>query len=347
MHVDAIGYELPAEVVTSAELEERLALFYRAARVPTGQIESLTGIVERRWWEPDYPVSAGATAAAIRALEGSNVSAGEIGVLIYAGVCRELFEPATACRVASGLGIGGDAAVFDLSNACLGVLSGMVEVANRIELGQVRAGLVVSCESAREIVDVMIGRMVESGSVDLFRTSLATLTGGSGAVAVLLTNGSFGASGHRLVGGVARAAPEHHALCRWGFEAASTVASANGRYASQFMSTDAVAVLKHGVELGRRTWEAFLQEVGWSVADVDKIICHQVGSGHREAILGVLGVDPDREFLTYPYLGNIGTVSLPITAALADEREFLNPGDRVAMLGIGSGLNCLMLGVEW
>ena len=28
-------------------------------------------------------------------------------------------------------------------------------------------------------------------------------------------------------------------------------------------------------------------------------------------------------------------------------RGFLRPGDRVGLLGIGSGLNCLMLGVEW
>ena len=54
-----------------------------------------------------------------------------------------------------------------------------------------------------------------------------------------------------------------------------------------------------------------------------------------------------RDFSTFEHLGNIGTVSLPLTAALAEERGFLTPGDRVALLGIGSGLNCLMLGVEW
>jgi 3-oxoacyl-[acyl-carrier-protein] synthase III len=43
----------------------------------------------------------------------------------------------------------------------------------------------------------------------------------------------------------------------------------------------------------------------------------------------------------------MGTVSLPLTAALAEENEFLNPGDRVGFLGIGSGLNCLMLGLVW
>ncbi|MHC5544927.1 3-oxoacyl-[acyl-carrier-protein] synthase III C-terminal domain-containing protein, partial [Singulisphaera rosea] len=73
----------------------------------------------------------------------------------------------------------------------------------------------------------------------------------------------------------------------------------------------------------------------------------QVGSGHRDTILRTLGIDEAKEFSTYPYLGNIGTVSLPLTAALAEDRDFLKPGDRVAFLGIGSGLNCLMLGLEW
>jgi acyl-CoA:acyl-CoA alkyltransferase len=41
--------------------------------------------------------------------------------------------------VAAGLGIGGKTAVFDLSNACLGVLNGVLDVANRIELGQIQA----------------------------------------------------------------------------------------------------------------------------------------------------------------------------------------------------------------
>ena len=36
-----------------------------------------------------------------------------------------------------------------------------------------------------------------------------------------------------------------------------------------------------------------------------------------------------------------------ITAAIAEQRGFLQSGQRVAFLGIGSGLNCLMLGLEW
>src|SRR3954452_25227304 len=202
VYIDAIGYELPPVVVTSAELEARLKGFYDALRIPEGQLEALTGIVERRWWDEGYPVSEGAVAAARHALATSNVRPEEIDVLIYAGVCRELFEPATACRVAASVGGSQDAAVHDVSNACLGVLNGMVDVANRIELGQIRAGMVVSCETSREINDIMIERMLETPTMENFKLSVATLTGGSGAVAVLLTDGSFSPEKRRrLIGG--------------------------------------------------------------------------------------------------------------------------------------------------
>ena len=305
-------------------------------------MQALTGIRERRWWEPCYPLSQGAIAAGKKAFAASGISPDQIGALIYTGVCREQFEPATACRVANGLGIGGKAAVFDLSNACLGVLNGILDIANRIELGQIKAGLVVSCESAREINDIMIARMLEERTMQHFAASLATLTGGSGAVAVLLTDGSYsGPARRRLLGGITQTAPEHHRLCLWG-----VTPDGKGGYV-QSMSTDGVNVMNYGVELGRRTWEAFLPQVGWRTEDVDQVICHQVGSAHQSAILKTLDIPADKDFTTYEYLGNMGTVSPPLTAAIADERDILDVGDKVAFLGIGSGLNCLMLGMEW
>lgn len=342
VYIETLGYQLAPVVITSTELESRLEPLYRSLHIAPGQLEALTGIRERRWWEPGYPLSRGATAAAQKALAAAGVEPRDLGVLIYAGVCREQFEPATACRVAAKLGISGNCAVFDISNACLGVLNGILDVANRIELGQIRAGLVVSCESAREINDIMIARMLEERSMERFAISLATLTGGSGSAAVLLTDGSFASAGrHRLLGGMTLAAPEHHGLCLWGM-------TPDGRGSfTQSMSTDAVNVMKYGVDLGRRTWQSFLPEVGWQAGDVDRVICHQVGSAHQTTILQTLDIPREKDFTTYEFLGNMGTVSLPLTAALATEREILCPGDRVGFLGIGSGLNCLMLGVSW
>ena len=340
--MESIGYELAPVVVSSAELEERIEPIYEKLHIPEGQLETLTGIAERRWWEKDYSMARGAALAAQHALRESNVAPADIGALIYAGVNRDHFEPATACQVAAELGVGGTAAVFDLSNACLGVINGMIDVANRIELGQIRAGLVVSCETAREINDIMIDRMLAEPTMGMFAKSLATLTGGSGAAAVLLTDGSFDcARAHQLLGGIACAAPEHHELCYW------TLAPEQGNAVREIMSTDAVSVLKHGVGLGRTTWESFLDELGWTNADVDKVICHQVGAANRLQILETIGVPVEKDFSTYEFLGNMGTVSLPLTAAIAEEREFLKAGDRVGFLGIGSGLNCLMAGLRW
>src|SRR5262249_56321276 len=132
------------------------------------------------------------------------------------GVGGEQFEPATACRVAAALGVSPDAAVYDLSNACLGVLNGIVDIANRIELAQVKAGLDVSCETAREINDAMIDDLLRERSLDRFRTSLATLTGGSRAGAVLVTDGSFGSRPRRLLPGANPAPPPPHRPCPTG-----------------------------------------------------------------------------------------------------------------------------------
>ena len=343
----ALGYELGPEVVTSAELEERLAPVYRRLNIHPGQLEAWTGIAERRWWQPGARLSAGATVAAQKALSKTSVRAADLGVVIYAGVCRENFEPATACAVADALGVKGAASAYDLSNACLGVLNGMLEIANRIELGQIRAGLVVSCESAREINEIMLARMLGGVDMQQFAEALATFTGGSGAVAMLMTDGSFagdskdGKAGHRLLGAVSQVAPEHHELCRWG------LMPGDGLQQAQFMATDSVSVLKYGVQLGQQTWRVFLKEMGWTAAQVDRVICHQVGSGHQDAILRSLQVPKEKDYTTFRFLGNMGTAALPVTAAIAEERGFLKAGQRVGFLGIGSGLTCLMIGLEW
>ena len=342
VYIESVGYELAPIVVTSSELENRLKPVYEALHIPPGQLESLTGIRERRWWKPNTPISQGAIAASLKALQGRSITPQDLGAVIYAGVCREHFEPATACQVAAALGVQGSAAVYDISNACLGILNGVLDIANRIELGQIRAGLVMACESSREINEITIRRLLEHPGMELFTSSLATFTGGSGAAAVLLTDGSFTPSRRpKLLGGVNIAEPQHHTLCRWGIKAGLVENHV------PYMQTDAVAVMKHGVKLGKKTWDALLAELELTTDRVDKVICHQVGDAHQKLILQTIGIAPEKDFTTFEFLGNMGTVSLPVTAALAKERDVLLPGDVVGFLGIGSGLNCLMLGIQW
>lgn len=339
--LEAIGTYLPEERVSSRELEARLSPVYQKLNLAPGQLEALTGVRERRFWPIGTRMSEAAARAAQEALSQAGIAADTLGALYYTGVCRDDLEPATACAVADALGLSGDVLICDLSNACLGVLNGIIEIANRIELGQIKAGLVVSAESARTINLVALERLLQTPTLENLRLSLATFTGGSGAVAVVLTDTALSYSGHRVLGGCALAEPKHHRICRWGAEHGLLGESPN------IMLTDATAVLTHGVELGRRTWQQFLKTLDWSIPDIDRVIGHQVGGPHRRAILEALGLRPDRDYNTFDWLGNTGTVAVPLTLAMADQHGFLASGDRVALLGIGSGLNCIMLGLHW
>jgi len=339
--IQSFGYALPPNVVTSADIEARLAPLYRALHLKPGQLEAMTGIFERRFWDRGYTMAEGAIAAGKKAIAAAGVSPTDIQMLVYGGVCRDYLEPATACAVADALDLPAESAVYDVSNACLGVVNGMVQTANAIALGQIRAGIVVSCESARQIVESTIERLLADPTMALFKKTVATLTGGSGAVAVVLTDGSLAPGGHRLLGGVHRSAPVHHGLCTWGPDRDASLSG------NPVMNTDSVGVLKHGVTLGVSTFQAFRRLLAIDDDKPDKIICHQVGAAHQNTILQAIGIPREKDFTTFRYLGNIGTVSLPITAAIAAERGFLVPGDWVGLLGIGSGLNCIMLGVKW
>lgn len=339
--LEAFGYELAPNVVTSRALEDRLAPLYQKLHIAPGQLEALTGIRERRFWDPGTRMSQVALVAARKALDAAGVAGRELGAVLYGGVCRDGMEPATACAVAAGLGVRGDAVVQDISNACLGVLSGIVDLANRIELGQIEAGIVVAAESAREITDIVIERLLAEKTMEGFKKGLATLTGGSAAVAVVVTHADRSLAQHRLLGGEIQAAPEHHEICRWGPDRGIPPS------APMMMETDAVAVLQHGVALGKETWRAFLEALAWTPGRLDRAILHQVAKGHSAAILGAFGIAREKEFSTVEFLGNTGTVALPSALAIAHERGFVEPGHRVGLLGIGSGLNCMMLGVEW
>jgi acyl-CoA:acyl-CoA alkyltransferase len=87
--------------------------------------------------------------------------------------------------------------------------------------------------------------------------------------------------------------------------------------------------------------------LGWSKETIDRFFCHQVGKAHAQLLFETLELDPAKNFETLPTLGNVGSVSAPITMALGIEQQALVPGQRAAILGIGSGINSLMLGIDW
>ncbi len=80
---------------------------------------------------------------------------------------------------------------------------------------------------------------------------------------------------------------------------------------------------------------------------MDKTFCHQVGRAHRKMIFEALGLDPALDYSTLEWLGNTGSVALPLTGALGIENGHVRPGERLALMGIASGINVMVLGVDW
>jgi len=113
------------------------------------------------------------------------------------------------------------------------------------------------------------------------------------------------------------------------------------------METDSEELLLQGLATGAATFADFLEATDWSPGEIDKSICHQVGSTHQRQMLEAIGLPLARDYATYPWLGNTGSVALPVTLALAVERGFIGEQEQVALLGIGSGINSLMIGVDW
>lgn len=332
----ALAYELPPRVVTSQQLEERLAPVYARLKLPHGRLELMSGIRERRFWDQGTQPSQGAFLAGTKALAASGLGAGDIDCLINTSVCRDMIEPATASFVHRQLGLKEQCLIFDLSNACLGFLNGMLVLASMIELGQVRHGLLVAGETAEELVDSTINALLADPGLTRkgIKSSFASLTIGSGAVALVMSRAEGAA--HRLRGGAWRANTGHNDLCQ-----------GEGNTFGITMNTDSEELLKRGVETAAQVWPDFLTALNWQAKSIDRYCCHQVGSAHARLLMETLGLDSSRNFETLAHLGNVGSVSAPITLAMAVEQKKVLAGQRAALLGIGSGINCLMLGLEW
>jgi 3-oxoacyl-[acyl-carrier-protein] synthase III len=341
--LEAIAYTLPDEIVTSDQLESRLEPLYRRLRLPSGRLELMTGIRERRVWAPGTMPSDKSVASAAQALRMAGLDKHHVGALIHGSVCRDYLEPATACGVHHRLGLPEECLAYDVSNACLGILNGIVQVANMIELGQIRAGIVVGTESSRPLVDTTIEALNADLSLtrDQVKLAVASLTIGSASAAVLLTDRSLSRTGNRLLAATGRAHTAAHGLCHSGRD--ESVAGDM----RPLMETDSQRLMHEGVAIARTTIEAFLDEVGWSRDDVDRTFCHQVGAAHRKLMLQSLGLEPAIDFATIETLGNTGSVALPLTMALGIEAGHLKAKQHAALLGIGSGINSLMLAVDW
>ena len=335
--IESMAYALPEEVWTSAAVEERLAPLYDRVGLPVGRLELMTGIQERRFWPVDFRASEASALAGEAVLAQTRFERGEMDLLVHAAVCRDRLEPATASYVHAALGLDGSTQIFDLSNACLGFLNAMVMAGGMIESGQIERALICSGENGRPLMEHTLAELLKPEQTRRsIKPYFANLTIGAGAVAAVLCRADLAPERPQLRAAAVATDTSHSGLCE-GDSSGDGLA----------MLTDSEELLVAGIGVAKAAWARFCELTGWDASTPDRVITHQVGSAHTRALFEALGLAAEKDFSSFEMLGNIGSVSCPLTLAQAMEAGAYGPGQRAALLGIGSGLSSLMLALEW
>ena len=326
-HVDA------PHTLTSKEINEQLKPTLDRLGIRTDVLGDIAGIHARRLWDDEQQASDVATLAARKALEDAGVSAERIGLLVNTSVSRDYLEPSTASIVSGNLGLSENCQNFDVANACLAFINGMDIAARMLERGEIDYALVVDGETANLAYKKTLERMIAPDiTEEQFRNELATLTLGCGAAAMVMARAELVPEAPRYKGGVTRSATEWNKLCRGNLDR---------------MVTDTRMLLIEGMKLATKTFAAAKIALGWAVDELDQFVIHQVSRPHTQAFVKSFGIDPKKVMTIFTEHGNIGPASVPIVLSKLKELGKLKKGDRIALLGIGSGLNCTMAEVEW
>lgn len=336
--IKASDVYLPEEYVTSLSLEHMLGPIYERLKLSPGRLELMTGIESRGVWPVGTLPSDLSTKAAQNLITNNNIDKNEIDLLIHASVCRNFLEPATASVVHGNLGLNEKCTIFDLSNACLGMINAFVMAAGMIEAGYIKNALIVSGENGGPLLQETVRRLNSDESITRksIKKYFANLTIGSSACAYLLTSKDNCPDGHQILGGATLTDSNANKLC-----------TGNGDTNGLFMETDSEELLAYGKELASKTWLQAKENLGWQNEDVNLVIGHQVGKAHKEIVLSKLGLENHPTFDTFQFLGNTGSAALPTTLHLKNKESKINKGSNIALIGIGSGLSCLALGVKW
>ena len=326
-HVDA------PQSLTSDEINQRLKPTLDRLGIRVDVLKDIAGIHARRLWGTDKLSSDAATEAGVLALDDAGIRADQLGLLVSTSVSRDYLEPSTASIVAGNLQVGDTCQNYDVANACLAFINGMDMAARMIERGEIDYALVVDGETADLAYEKTIERMLRPDSTeDEFRNELATLTLGSGAAGMVLSRADLHPDAPRYKGGVTRSATEWNTLCRGNLDR---------------MVTDTKQLLVQGMKLAQKTFAAAVQAMGWAAHELDQFVVHQVSKVHTQTLIQNIGIDPKKVMTIFGEHGNIGPASVPIVLSTLRQAGRLKKGDRIALLGIGSGLNCTMSEVVW
>jgi 3-oxoacyl-[acyl-carrier-protein] synthase-3 len=322
----AAGRHLPS---THLSTEDLMATTRHDTHI---DLQRLTGIRDRRISTGDEDSYTLATAAALDCLAKAGQDPGAIDVVNncsitkFRGGLTQWVEPTMGGAIARAIGAE-DAVTFDLSNACAGMLTGVMVLNDWIRQGAITRGLVVSGEYISQL-----GRNAARHIRTILSKELACLTLGDAGAALLLERTSAGSPGIDVAGFTTVA--DHSRLC---------LAYPKGAEPGARMFTDARGIQRAAIADTPYLLHEILDAAGLSMRDIDHVITHQTSARAirkgMAAVTSSLGEAPRHDaVITVDRYGN--TASTTHTVALVEELEagHIQAGDTVALVALASGL---------
>ncbi len=286
---------------------------------------TICGTDTRYFFENSRPVAGHAAAATRDVLEREGLDSADVGMLVYGGIAKEYFEPATAAEVAARIGATRAMAV-DVGAACAGMIVAVQDLCGRMAVDE---GLQLGVACSTSGTEGHLGYDIQDAAdLDNFG---AGLTIGNGCGAWLVGRRPF-ASGGRLRGLNLECWSEHQDIAR-------TPTLGNFSVRSQEM----FELQKHGPGFLTRS----AAKAGWAVADVDLWVVHQPSNRSVRETASEMGVPHDQMPELHQLYGNTETSSVPMSLAWLEGQGRLAPGMRVVLGSAAAGFVLASVCVEW
>lgn len=325
----SVGYYLPETRVRTAEMLEAAG----ASRfgVTNNFIEDTMGIREVRHAASDQRPSDLAVAAAEQALAKTDINPDEIDLIIFCGIEGDYAEPSTAHIVQAALGLSG--ICFDVSNACLGFMSG-VQIANdMIKAGSIRYALVCTGEKPSKISHRAISALQHDRSTrDFFWKTVGSLTVGDAGGAAIIGCKTSKSCIMRIN---TTSDGKLYKLCYYGHDKDGIT---HGEMSMREISR-AIA------EAHKSLYPTSLSNMRLSPSNIHCLITHQVGKRPWERFSQILGVAKKKMTKTFENYGNITSATFAVNYAKAQEEDRIQEGDCVFAAMAGSGLSVCQAGI--
>lgn len=334
MYLSAPATVLPGDGVDNEDVIAKVRKSFRGKASEWTMIEqSIRYVFDRcnskvRYLQSDTVLSPGAFAAqaAAACLEGSEIAASDVDLLVYGGIARDAFEPATAAEVAGRLGAR-PLHVLDVTCACAGLIEALHVVAGYFALhDEIRTALVCAGEITRDRVTYDI-QSLEDVAVDV-----AGLTLGNAAAAFLVTREPLAGGGARVVGLTHKTLSENWELCR---------APVDGHFESKSKELFALGV--HVPPEIRR----LLDGAGWSADEVDHYAFHQPSEASVERVLTELGARPQAGVYTHSLFGNTATTSWVLALDHRLKEGAVEAGDKLVLASAAAGFTIVSAAAVW